>query len=171
MKVYLAGPVLLNNYEASCHWREVATDVADDCGWEALNPIADSLSWSDGYRDLIVDRDLQMLKDSDLVVVNWLDKMNTVGTPMEMVYAKIYEIPCVVFANDPTIAANLEENAWLMRHNSLSIVKTFNVDNLTDILEWFDSEAKSIRISGPVKNDPYANLEKSPFGTRGPSAF
>ena len=164
LTVYLSGQILKGDDYSKCEeWREVAEEIFHEAGWNVLNPIGDRQSYTDCYRDLVVDRDLMMIERCDLVIVNWLPKQDTVGTPMEMVYARMQGTPVIVFGDTPSIAATLDENPWVMRHNSMSHVKAFTIDNLKDIIEWFDGVLPPRYISIGGLNIAKENLRQSSF--------
>jgi len=159
MKVYLSGQI--HKGEAAFHysqqWREWAEEVCSKWGFTAVNPIADRLSTDDNYRSLIPDRDLMLLRDCDIMVVNWMKKVHSVGTAMEMVYAKMWDIPVVVFADDVNDIPHLDRDPWIRQHNSCDFIRVFSLENFEDVLDWFSSSTQTVNT-----NDIYANCERKP---------
>ena len=103
-RVYLAGAVK----EASdAHsWRDEITTFLEGAGsyenFEAVNPLdkydgsevdEDDLSDVDVHDFEIVDGDLEMIASCDAMLVNHAEPCETWGTPMEMVYATMFDIP------------------------------------------------------------------------------
>jgi nucleoside 2-deoxyribosyltransferase len=152
MKVYLSGQILSGEeFHYSQQWREWAEEICSKWGFTPVNPIADRLSNDSAYRSLIPDRDLMLLRDCDIMVVNWIDKRHSVGTAMEMVYAKLYDIPCIVFADAAVDVADLDDNTWIQHHNSCNFVRQFTLENFEDVLDWFSHTTTTVNTT-PTKN-------------------
>ena len=165
LKVYLSGPVLKGeDYVHSVSWRQVAEETFRDYDWDVLNPIADSLYYDDAYKDLIVDRDMMMLNECDIVVVNWLDKVNTVGTPMEVYHAWMLGKPVIWFGDTIPGCNALDDNPWVIRHNCLAHVKLFTIENLMDVIEWFDFPSSDTRYIEINRSNPIYDGDPSRLG-------
>ena len=140
LSVYLSGPIpprTVENYSHCREWRDLATRLFEDAGWIVHNPLSDSVFFSEDNDDLIPTRDLMMITHSDLILVNWIPKVNTIGTPMEVIYATQMGKPVIWFANTESLAAHLSQNPWVRQHNDLSYVGTFSEETLIDLIHWF----------------------------------
>jgi nucleoside 2-deoxyribosyltransferase len=145
MKVYLSGQILSGTeFQESQQWREWAEEICSKWGFTAVNPIADRLSKDGAFRSLIPDRDLMLLRDCDIMIVNWMDKKHSVGTAMEMVYAQIYDIPVVVFGDDNDIVNHLDNDPWVQKHNACEFVRLFTLENFEDVLDWFSLSTHTV---------------------------
>jgi len=127
--VYLAGPVAALD-DGGAGWREqVGREYGEQ--YEFQNPLAkynvplDDLTIVDGVSnsdydttvgtDEIVREDKQKLLASDAVLVGYED-VQSIGTPMEVMYAYEREMPVSVWVRDDTEIMDL--SPWYLHHAS-----------------------------------------------------
>ena len=140
LSVYLSGPIpkkSVHNYTEFRDWRALATKVFRDAGWVVHDPIGDKVFFSEQDDDLICARDMMMIQQSDIILVNWVPKVNSIGTPMEAVYGKIYGKTVLWYANNQALADHLSESSWVRQHNDFSEVKVFSEEELMELTHWF----------------------------------
>lgn len=145
MKVYLSGQI--TDWTISKNWREMTTVIAQEYGFEVLNPLEAQDSHHSGYRELIYARNMKMLKESDLVIVRWFQKLNSVGTVAEICKAKELGIPVVILTYNPSLAADLDEDPYLMHLHAMQSVLHFSEDSLRDVFEWFQTTNSTYSVS------------------------
>lgn len=81
-------------------WRGTAAMDLADAGIQALDPLA-KVGFFDQGTNEIVDLDLYDIERSTFLLVELMDpKYPYIGTIMELVYAKRFRKPTIVFAND-----------------------------------------------------------------------
>lgn len=111
MKVYLAGPITGHNYETASNWRDKAWRYLDEFGINAYSPMRGKsyLSKEDMIQDSYSDhtmssinginvRDYNDCRTSDAVLVNFIgcgDRVS-IGTVMEIAWARAFQIPVVI---------------------------------------------------------------------------
>lgn len=110
-KVYLAGPISGHSYDGVTTWREEAKIVLSTFGINSYSPmrgkaylskeeeIADS--YSDNTMSSITGinvRDFNDTKTADAILVNFLGCGNkvSIGTVMEIAWARAFQIPIVI---------------------------------------------------------------------------
>lgn len=124
MKVYMAGPIQ-HAHDDGKGWRQRVKERYDYIEW--LDPFDkyDSTEPEDQIREMdevteeyIVEEDLKLIHDSDAVLVHW-ENVPSVGTPMEIRYAYVNDIPVVLqtTVDDPS--------PWLTYHAD-SVHETFD---------------------------------------------
>lgn len=119
--VYMAGPIQhVNDYGRG--WRNfVKKRYPDACEW--LDPLDEYNSmeeaeaeWTD---ERIVKKDLDMIDRADALLVHW-DTVPTCGTPMEIFYANVHDVPVIV----QTTLPEYDLSPWLTHHSDY-IVESF----------------------------------------------
>lgn len=126
--VYLAGPVAAYD-DGGAEWRDVVKSEYEDYTITFLDPLdkynvpAEDLSIVPGKSDPgddttvgitdIVESDKQMLRDSDAVLVGYSD-VKSIGTPMEVMWAKLHGLPVIMWIRDETFAEAL--SPWYRHH-------------------------------------------------------
>jgi len=93
----------------------------------------------DEYEELVVERDLAMIERSDVVIVCFPEGFEksghiSLGTPMEIAYAKVLGKPILFFAEDEDLVIKLDNNPWVRYHNSLDLVRLWSVDVFDEIV-------------------------------------
>ena len=167
MLIYLAGQIV--DWEEGHLWRSTVSQIAHDNGHAVHNPLAFtdiSNEHSGGNRELIMARNIKLLKDSDLLIVKWNEKAHSVGTVYEMAVAKQHGIPIVVFASTPSMAADLDNDPYMMHLHDMQTVQSFTIDNLKDVIEHFTEcpeEWHAKYDTSPVKGDKWQGYRPSPF--------
>lgn len=148
---YLCGPILSENERwRSLEWREIAFDILDSNGFNVFNPMVSedygNVHYDEQFKELIVPRDKLMIDRSDVIIVNWIPKEMSIGTCMEVMYAHQQGKKVIWFAEDQSLALELEENPWVIAHNDWEFVRPFSSDNIRDIAEWFGCFKKTKRM-------------------------
>jgi len=127
--IYLAGPVA-NVEDGGAAWRERLTEeYQHDTSIEFLDPLAkynapaDDLRIIDGVSDAddeetvgadeIVRSDKQLILGSDALLVGY-EAVQSVGTPMEVMFAHARDIPIAVWIRDETLREKL--SPWYRHH-------------------------------------------------------
>lgn len=144
--VYLAGPVA-NVPDGGASWRdlvesEYAEEIAIRNPLDKYNVPLDDLTISEsphsdregmvGYAD-IVESDLELLKDSDAVLVGYED-VQSVGTPMEVRWAYERDYDVAIWIRDDTRLHDL--SPWFLHHASaVTSSLQLAVNHLTRTLE------------------------------------
>lgn len=109
-KVYLAGPISGLDYNTATEWRLHASKILEECGITAYSPmrkkemLKDEKDLNDTYnkipetsQDFINIRDFNDCKTSDGLLVNLLGtKRVSIGTVMEIAWARAFKIPTVI---------------------------------------------------------------------------
>lgn len=111
MKVYLAGPITGQNYEGATSWRELAIKRLQDVDIKAYSPMRGKAYLSkedkiqDSYSNYTMSsinginvRDFNDVKTSDAILVNFLGCNNkvSIGTVMEIAWARAFQIPIII---------------------------------------------------------------------------
>jgi len=124
--VYLAGPVAALD-DGGASWREEITEAYAEDDVHFKNPVAKynvpagdveivSVE-SDHPREVtpeeIVEADKEMLRESDGVLVGYSD-VQSIGTPMEVMWAFERDIPVVIWIRDGTPHSEL--SPWYRHH-------------------------------------------------------
>jgi nucleoside 2-deoxyribosyltransferase len=121
-KVYLAGPIQhVNDYGKG--WREWLKNNRDEYTWIDPMDKYDTMAEAEDEWTItdIVEDDLEMIDDSDAVLVHW-DAVPTAGTPMEIFYSfHDAEVPVVV----QTKLHESDVSPWIEYH-ATAIVETFD---------------------------------------------
>ena len=129
--IYLAGPVA-NADGGGAAWRErLEEQYGHDGGVEFLNPLdkynapADGLTIVAGVSDPdddetvgvdeIVRSDKQLILGADAVLVGY-EAVQSVGTPMEVMFAREREMPVAIWVRDETLREEL--SPWYRHHSS-----------------------------------------------------
>jgi len=125
--LYLAGPVAALD-DGGASWREEITTVfARDYNVQFNNPVAKynapagdveivsgaSDDPSEVTPEEIVDADKDLLRESDGVLVGYSD-VQSVGTPMEVMWASERDLPVVIWIRDGT--SHSELSPWYRHH-------------------------------------------------------
>lgn len=109
-KVYLAGPITGHSYNDVTGWRDIVKEVLLDVGIHSYSPMRGKsyLSKEDELHDSYSDhtmtsitainiRDYNDVKTSDAILVNLLyTKHVSIGTVMEIAWARAFQIPVVI---------------------------------------------------------------------------
>ena len=117
MKVYLAGPITGHSYSDANSWREEVETALGHQGIKGYSPLRgkDYLSSEnniqDSYENQIMSsiiginvRDYNDCKTSDAILVNLLDTQKvSIGTCMEIAWARAFQIPCVIIIKKGSI--------------------------------------------------------------------
>lgn len=135
MKVYLSGQVL--DWNNAIEWRETVTHIANEYGVECVNPIKMHDEQGGGFRELIFARNNSWLRGCDLLLVRWDEKANSVGTVWEIAYARENNIPVIIMASSPKLAAKLDEDPYIPHLHCMESVLHFSESNLRDVFEWW----------------------------------
>lgn len=112
--VYLAGPVAADE-DGGAGWRNEIQEYYDEYGFRdplsKYNVKLDDLAIVDGYSnpenpetvglDELVERDKQLIDESDGVLVGYSD-VQSIGTPMEVMYARERDMPVALWVRDDT---------------------------------------------------------------------
>lgn len=165
MLIYLAGQI--TDWQKGHQWRATVEQIAIDNGHAVLNPLAytDIDNQHGGFRELIMARNLKLLKDAHLLIVKWDGKKHSVGTVYEMAVAKQNGIPIIVFASTPRMADDLDNDPYMMHLHDMVSVQHFSIGNVKDVIEHFTECPEEYHEKyNMVKNDRYA-------GVRNPSPF
>lgn len=115
-RVYLAGPITGMTMEEASGWRNLFKHKLPE-RIECLDPLrgkpflAGEMDIKDSYDDqplgdrrAILTRDYFDCKRSDLIVANFLDaKRVSIGTVMELAWAKAFDIPTIVIMEEGNI--------------------------------------------------------------------
>jgi|LSQX01.3.fsa_nt_gb nucleoside 2-deoxyribosyltransferase len=101
--IYLSGPIDYVSLEEASGWRRKATELLEDMGIVALNPVLGK----DGMTPHeIVRADLDMIERSSALLVNMTrEDVPHVGTSMEIMYAVERDIPVVIWGDPKSIWA------------------------------------------------------------------
>jgi len=94
--VYLAGPI--RHAADPISWRVAIQQSTNEFAFH--NPIDRDVRPQEDPADEIVEGDLQMIDDSDGLLVGWHDEIPSVGTAMEIHIASEQDIPVVVWQRD-----------------------------------------------------------------------
>ena len=125
--IYLAGPVASLD-DGGASWREEITEAhAEDDTVHFENPVAkynvpagdveivevDTDDPSEVTPGEIVEADKSMLRESDGVLVGYSD-VQSIGTPMEVMWAHERDVPVVIWIRDETLYGEL--SPWYRYH-------------------------------------------------------
>jgi len=127
--IYLAGPVA-NVEDGGAAWRErLISEYEHDTSIEFLNPLAkynapaDDLTIVDGVSepdddetvgvDEIVRSDKQLILGADGVLVGY-SAVQSVGTPMEVMFARMGALPVALWIRDETVPPEI--SPWYRHH-------------------------------------------------------
>lgn len=143
MKVYLAGPISGLDYDQAVNWRESVTRELANYHIQCYSPmrgknhLRNFSSSVDHTNPLttpkgIFARDFLDCTTSDLLIVNLKDTTKiSIGTVMELSWAYVYRIPCIVIINKD----NVHQHPMLDQTYSFSVSNTDEAIQLTkDIL-------------------------------------
>lgn len=110
-KVYLAGPISGQSYEGCVNWREQAKDILYQHEIDGYSPmrgkayLTKEQEIQDSYSDYTMSsitginvRDYNDCKTSNAVLVNFLGSGSkvSIGTVMEIAWARAFQIPIVI---------------------------------------------------------------------------
>ena len=123
MKVYLAGPMTGHSYQEVNDWREESRSILADHGIKGYSPmrgknyLSKEEKLQDSYSDHTMSsitginvRDFNDCRTADAVLVNFLGaKRVSIGTCMEIAWARAFQIPCVIVMEKD----NLHEHGML----------------------------------------------------------
>lgn len=102
MAVYLAGPIGDISIQEAAAWREEAEKRLEAAGIKAYNPLRGkdlsdiNIKTKLDYIE-VVERDLDDIKKSDIILVDLRREVNIIGTAMEMAYARMWGKEIYVF--------------------------------------------------------------------------
>jgi nucleoside 2-deoxyribosyltransferase len=123
MKVYVSGPIYIDDKKASDEWREDAAKILGNEGIHTIDPCRAKATYRVEYftPNEIIFRDLRDIQHADLIYVNLLNLKPgklPIGTVMEIMYAWDLKKPVVLAATDPRIT----KHPWILAMT----VKQFN---------------------------------------------
>jgi len=107
-RIYLAGAI--HHSADPVSWRIELQQSS--CEFNFANPMARGVHPDKDPREEIVDGDLELIDDSDGLLVGWHSEIPSVGTPMEIRYASEQGIPVVVWRRDDSE----QTSPWLQYH-------------------------------------------------------
>jgi len=93
--IYLAGPIRKSADPVS--WRVDIQQSSNE--FEFHNPIRRDVD-AESPAEAVVEGDLELIDDSNGLLVGWHDEVPSVGTPMEVLHAARLDIPVVVWRRD-----------------------------------------------------------------------
>ena len=117
-KVYLAGPITGQSYGGSTGWRESVKSVLAEVGIDGYSPMRGKayLSKEDKVKDSYADhtmssinginvRDYNDCKTADAILVNFLGcgSRVSIGTVMEIAWARAFQIPVVIIMEEENV--------------------------------------------------------------------
>lgn len=117
-KVYLAGPITGQSYDESTSWRQDCIVQFDIYGIDGYSPMRGKAYLSkedkikDSYSDFTMSsinginvRDYNDVKTADAILVNFLDcgTRVSIGTVMEIAWARAFQIPIVIIMDKENI--------------------------------------------------------------------
>ncbi len=117
MKVYLAGPISGCSYNEVTTWRYEVRKKLDDHNIKCYSPmrgknyLSKEEKLQDSYSDHTMSsitginvRDYNDCRNADAILVNFLgaDKVS-IGTCMEIAWARAFQIPCVIIMEEGSI--------------------------------------------------------------------
>ena len=117
-KVYLAGPITGATYDTATEWREEARMMLANSGIDGYSPMRGKayLSTEDKLKDSYSDhtmssinginvRDFNDCKTSDALLVNFLNcgSRVSIGTVMEIAWARAFQIPIVIVMEEDNV--------------------------------------------------------------------
>ena len=128
MKVYLAGTIDNTELIDCLSWRVSMTDALAPYGIRTIDPTQTILPTPDSIPSrqdftvparAIVERDLMDLRSCDIMVVCFPKKSKkfSIGSVMEMVYAKEYNIPVLLV--DLTKDSRYTNHPWIKEHTTM----------------------------------------------------
>lgn len=135
-KIYLAGPITGQDLDQAKSWRDEVKNILSDVGLSGFSPMRGKSYHSKeekdepGFNDRTMSsingiyiRDYNDVKTSDAILVNFLECGNrvSIGTVMEIAWAKSLQIPVVI----------VMEKENIHDHGMLTF-GTIIVDNLED---------------------------------------
>lgn len=100
--VYLAGPITNLPIEEAAAWRREAKTKLEAAGIRALNPLREkdlndpNVNTNLDHRE-VVERDLQDIQNSSIVLVDFRKNVNIIGSAMEIAYARMWGKKIFVF--------------------------------------------------------------------------
>ncbi len=136
-KVYLAGPITGKSYNGCTEWRNEVKDQLYQLGLDGFSPmrhkefLLNEKEIKDNYNDQYLStvtainiRDYNDVKTSGALLVNFLGASKvSIGTVMEIAWARVYNIPVVIVVEKN----NIHQHGMLMYH-------TIVVDSLSDAI-------------------------------------
>lgn len=125
MKVYLSGPIYLDDKEATEGWRKQARKFFEYACVSVIDPCRSKATYDSKYFTVneILFRDLKDVDVADVILVNFLLKEDKlpIGTVAEIMYAWTKQKPVVIVSRDPRIV----EHPWI-RALSVKIFSTLD---------------------------------------------
>ncbi|MEO0215645.1 MAG: nucleoside 2-deoxyribosyltransferase [candidate division WOR-3 bacterium] len=122
MKIYLSGPIYIDNKELTETWRNEATKYFNSLGIDVINPCRNKATYTPGFHtpNEILFRDLKDIDESDIILAYLIlaERKLPIGTVAEIMYAWLHQKPVVVVSEDRRIL----QHPWIQ---ALS-VKIFN---------------------------------------------
>jgi len=94
--IYLAGPI--RHAADPISWRIAIQQSTSEFSF--FDPMDRNVNPRDDPADEIVEGDLDLIGDSDGLLVGWHDEIPSVGTAMEIKHASEQDIPVVVWKRD-----------------------------------------------------------------------
>jgi nucleoside 2-deoxyribosyltransferase len=92
--IYLAGQIRKSADPVS--WRVDIRQSSSEFEW--IDPVRREVDFAD--EEAIVEGDLELIDNSDGLLVGWHDDVPSVGTPMEIIHAARSDIPVVIWRRD-----------------------------------------------------------------------
>lgn len=136
MIIYLAGGVHGYSYMEANAWREAVAVMLRKAGHQTINPMRYRIWNEPGEQEQfdvneLVHRDLRDVERSDIILVEYCDpERNYTGTTTEMVYARLWNKPVIVFTGERKISPWLR---WL----ATKVCRTYS-EAVDYIVEVFD---------------------------------
>lgn len=100
--VYLAGPITNLPIEEAAAWRREAETKLEAAGIRALNPLREKdlndpkVKTNLDHRE-VVERDLEDIRNSSIVLVDFRKNVNVIGSAMEIAYARMWGKKIFIF--------------------------------------------------------------------------
>ena len=148
MKIYLSGPIFLDDKEATEGWRNRVTSYftrprmdagMQDCpprfsGFTTLDPCRKKATYRNGFHtpNEILFRDLKDVDESDIILVNFNLKPDkiSIGTICEIQHAWEQKKPVVIVSDDQRIL----EHPWIL---ALTVKQFPSLEQAVEYIENF----------------------------------
>lgn len=144
MKVYLAGPITGHSYQEVTDWRDEAKSSLSNFGIRGYSPmrgknyLTKEEKLQDSYKDHTMSsidginvRDFNDCKTADAILVNFTGTTRvSIGTCMEIAWARAFQIPCVIVMEEGSI----HDHGMLTYGNILARSLEDGVDAIVQLL-------------------------------------